>query len=245
MVTIVPLTGIPEIRPGDDLGSHVAAAAARAGGLADGDVVAVAQKVVSKSEGRTVRLEDVEPSAFARAVAGPNRDARHTEVVLRESARIVRMRDGLVISETRHGFVCAAAGVDASNAGEAGTLILLPLDPDASAARLRMRLRELTGRDVGVVVTDTHGRPFREGIVEVAIGAAGIEVLRDHRGERDSTGYELHATVVATADEVAAAAGLVTTKTAGVPAAIVRGLSIAGDDDARRLVMTRERSLFG
>jgi coenzyme F420-0:L-glutamate ligase/coenzyme F420-1:gamma-L-glutamate ligase len=245
MVTILPLGGLPEIRPGDDLGGHVAAAAERVGGLADGDVVAVALKVVSKAEGRIVRLEDVEASPFARAVAGPDRDPRRTEVVLRESARIVRMRDGLVISETRHGFVCAAAGVDASNAGEPGTLILLPLDPDASAARLRARLREVTGRDVGVVVTDTHGRPFREGIVEVAIGAAGIEVLRDHRGELDSTGYELHATVVATADEVAAAAGLVMVKTAGVPAAVVRGLSIAGDDDARRLVMPRERSLFG
>lgn len=243
-MSVLPLEGLPEVRAGDDLGALLADAAGRAGGLLAGDVVVVAQKVVSKAEGRTVRLADVEPSAFARAIAGPERDPRHTEVVLREAARIVRMRPGLVVAETRHGFVCAAAGVDASNAGEPGTLVLLPLDPDASAAALRSRLRELTGAEVGVVVSDTHGRPFREGIVEVAIGAAGIAVLRDHRGERDATGYELHATVIAVADELAAAAGLVMGKVAAVPAAVVRGVEAAGEGSARELVMPAEKSLF-
>jgi coenzyme F420-0:L-glutamate ligase/coenzyme F420-1:gamma-L-glutamate ligase len=244
MLTVLPLEGIPEIGPGDDLGALVADAAERAGGLQDADVVAVAQKAVSKSEGRIVRLADVEPSAFARALAGEERDARQAEVVLRESVRIVRMRPGLVISETPHGFVCAAAGVDASNASAPGSVVLLPVDPDASAAGLRARLEERSGRRVGVIVTDTFGRAWREGIANVAIGAAGVEVLRDLRGRTDANGYELHATVIAVADEIAAAAELVMGKTAGVPAAIVRGLDVAGDGKASDLVMSAERDLF-
>jgi coenzyme F420-0:L-glutamate ligase/coenzyme F420-1:gamma-L-glutamate ligase len=244
MLTILPLPGMPEVRSGDDLARLVAEAAEQAGGLEDGDVVAVAQKVVSKAEGRIVRLADVEPSEFARQVAGPERDARQTEVVLREAVRIVRMRPGLIIAETRHGFVCAAAGVDASNAPERDSVILLPVDPDASAELLRTRLRELTGRTVGVVVTDTFGRAWREGIANVAVGAAGIEVLRDLRGQTDANGYELHATVVAVADEIAAAAELVMGKTNAVPAAVLRGLDVAGDGRARDLVMSAERDMF-
>jgi coenzyme F420-0:L-glutamate ligase/coenzyme F420-1:gamma-L-glutamate ligase len=191
-----------------------------------------------------VRLGDVEPSVFARAHAGTARDARLTEVVLREAVRIVRMRPGLIIAETRHGFVCAGAGVDASNASEADSVVLLPEDPDASAARLRAALEERFGVRVGVVVTDTFGRAWREGIVNVAIGVAGLAPLIDYRGRTDSTGYELHATVVAVADEIAAAAELVKGKTDGVPAAIVRGLALEGDGTAHDLVMPAERDLF-
>lgn len=243
-IQVIPLEGIPEVRDGDDLGLLLATAAERAGGLEDDDVVAVAQKAVSKVEGRVVRLAAVEPSQLARRIAGDDRDARQLEVVLRESARIVRMRPPLVIAETRHGFVCASAGVDASNAPEPGAVVLLPLDPDASAARLRRRLGDLSGRSVGVLVTDSFGRPWRQGIVEVAIGAAGLEPLLDLRGRRDRTGYELRATVVAVADEIACAAGLVMGKTDGVPAAVVRGFSIAGEGRARSLIMPPERDLF-
>jgi coenzyme F420-0:L-glutamate ligase/coenzyme F420-1:gamma-L-glutamate ligase len=211
--------------------------------LEDGDVVVVAQKAVSKVEGRVVRLGDVEPSPQARDLAGEE-DPRRLEVILGESARLVRTRPPLVIAETRHGFVCASAGVDASNASAPGTLVLLPLDPDASARRIRARLLELTGRTVGVVVSDSFGRAWRQGTTDVAIGAAGIETLRDLAGTRDRTGYELHATVIAVADEIAGAAELVMGKTRGVPAAIVRGLDVAGDGTARDLVMPRERDLF-
>lgn len=237
------LEGIPEVRPGDDLAGLLFSAAERAGGLADGDVVAVAHKVVSKAEGRVVPLAGVEPSARARELAGGG-DPRRTEVVLREAVRIVRSRPPLVIAETRHGFVCASAGVDASNAPEPETVVLLPEDPDASAARLRAALEERTGRSLGVVVTDTFGRAWRRGIANVAIGAAGIEVLRDLRGRRDAAGYELRATVIALADEIAAAAELVMGKTDRVPAAVVRGLAVAGEGTVRDLVMPPEQNLF-
>jgi coenzyme F420-0:L-glutamate ligase/coenzyme F420-1:gamma-L-glutamate ligase len=242
-VRILPLEGIPEIRAGDDLGALVAAAVERTGGLMDGDVVVVAQKAVSKAEGRVVRLEDVEPSDRARELAGED-DPRRLEVVLGESVRVVRARAPLVIAETRHGFVCASAGVDASNAPEAGMLVLLPLDPDASAERLRSRLAELTGATPAVLVTDSFGRAWRQGTTDVAIGIAGLRPLLDLRGERDPTGYELHATTIALADEIAGAAELVMGKTRRVPAAIVRGLDVAGDGSARDLVMPAERDLF-
>ena len=240
---ILPLPGIPEVREGDDLGALVADAAASAGGFEDGDVVVVAQKVVSKAEGRVVDPREIEPSHLARHVAGDG-DARHVEAILRESARIVRMRPPLVIAETRHGFVCASAGVDASNAPAEGLLVLLPLDPDASAARLRTRLRELTGRAVGVIVSDSFGRPWRQGTTDVALGAAGVVALRDLRGRRDSAGYELRSTEIAVADEIAGAAELVMGKTDRVPAAVVRGLDVAGDGRGGDLVMPSERNLF-
>jgi len=243
-VRVVPLRGIPELGEGDDLGELVARAAERAGGLEAGDVVVVAQKAVSKVEGRVVRLDDVEPSARARELACDD-DPRRLEVILREAREIVRARPPLVITETRHGFVCASAGVDASNAKGPGTLVLLPLDPDASAARLRERIRELGGVDVGVVVSDSFGRAWRRGTTDVALGVAGVAALLDLRGERDSAGYELHATEIAVADEIAGAAELVMGKTDGVPAAIVRGVSrAAGDGRGRDLLMPRERDLF-
>ena len=236
---VIPVEGMPEVRAGDDLAALIAERTA----LEDGDVVVVAQKVVSKAEGRVVRLDALEPSARARELAG-DRDPRHLEAVLRESVRVVRERDGLVIAETRHGFVCASAGVDASNTPEAGTLVLLPLDPDASAAGLRGRLRELTGRTVAVLVSDSFGRPWRQGTTDVAIGAAGLTVLLDLRGRHDPTGYELHATQIAVADEIAGAAELVLGKTDRIPAAVVRGLDLAGEGKARDLVMPPERDLF-
>ena len=166
------------------------------------------------------------------------------EVILRETAEVVRSRPPLVIAETRHGFVCASAGVDASNAPGPDTLVLLPDDPDASAAALRAALRERTGAHVGVVVTDSFGRPWRGGTTDVAIGAAGVEVLRDLRGSRDPAGYELHATVIAVADELAGAAQLVMGKLARIPAAVVRGLDVRGEGRAAELVMPPERDLF-
>ena len=242
-VRIIPLEGIPEVTEGDDLAMLLGQAAERAGGLEDGDVLVVAHKVVSKAEGRVVQLDTVEPSRRAADLAA-DKDPHQVEVVLREATRIVRARPPLVIAETRHGFVCASAGVDASNAPEAGTVVLLPEDPDASAARLRDRLRDLTDCEIGVIVSDSFGRAWRQGTTDVAIGSAGIEPLRDLRGTRDSAGYELHATVIATADEIAGAAELVRGKTDGIPAVIVRGLDVAGDGTARDLLMPAERDLF-
>jgi coenzyme F420-0:L-glutamate ligase/coenzyme F420-1:gamma-L-glutamate ligase len=236
---IIAIEGVPGIREGDDLAALIAERAE----LEDGDVVVVAQKAVSKAEGRVVSLADVEPSPEARELAA-DEDPRRLEVILREADRIVRTRPPLVIAASRHGFVCASAGVDASNAPGPDQVVLLPEDPDASARRLRDRLRELSSRDVGVVVSDSFGRPWRQGTTDVAIGAAGIRPLLDLQGERDSVGYELHATVIATADEVAGAAELVMGKTDGVPAAIVRGLEVAGEGRARELVMPEERDLF-
>jgi coenzyme F420-0:L-glutamate ligase/coenzyme F420-1:gamma-L-glutamate ligase len=230
---VIPLEGMPEVEVGADLAAE----------LEDGDVVVLAQKIVSKAEGRVVSLHEVEPTERARELAGGD-DPRRLEVILREAVRVVRSRPPLVIAETRHGFVCASAGVDSSNAPEAGMVVLLPEDPDASAARIRERLHGLTGRDVAVLVTDSFGRPWRQGTTDVAIGAAGLRVLLDLRGTRDRTGYELHATTIAVADELAGAAELVMGKTKGLPGAIVRGLSLAGEGRARDLVMPPERDLF-
>ena len=242
-IRVFGLPGIPEVEPGDDLAGLLADAAGRAGGLEDGDVVVVAQKVVSKSEGRIVRLADVVATPRAVELAA-DRDPRHVQVILDESARIVRSRPPLVIAETRHGFVCASAGVDASNAKGEGTLILLPLDPDASAAVLRDGLRERTGREVGVIVSDSFGRAWRQGTTEVALGVAGVTALLDLTGRRDAAGYELHATLIARADELASAAELVLGKLERVPAAVIRGVAAAGDGTGRDLVMPPERDLF-
>src|SRR5205085_541096 len=225
---IIPVTGLPDVDDGDDVAELVAEAVE----LEDGDVLVLAQKIVSKSEGRVVQLVEVNPSARARELAGDD-DPRHTEMILREAVRIVRIRGSLVIAETRQGFVCASAGVDASNAPAAGTLVLLPEDADASARRIRVRLAELTDRTVGVVVSDSFGRAWRQGTTDVAIGAAGIVTLLDLRGRRDRVGYELHATAIALADEIAGAAELVMGKTRGIPGAVVRGLEVAGEGTAR------------
>jgi len=242
VISIAPVDGLPEIRAGDDVGALVAERAS----LEDGDVVVVAQKAVSKAEGRVVSLADVDASDRARALAGGWCDPRETEVILREATRIVRSRNALVIAETRHGFVCASAGVDHSNAPEPGTLVLLPLDPDASARGIRDSIRRRSGKDVGVVVTDSFGRPFRRGTTDVAIGTAGIVALADLRGTPDRGGSLLRSTQVAVADEIAAAANLVRAdKAGGVPVVVVRGVAHAhGDGSAADLVMPRDRDLF-
>jgi coenzyme F420-0:L-glutamate ligase / coenzyme F420-1:gamma-L-glutamate ligase len=238
-VNVLPVTGLPEIREGDDL----AAMTAERVELEDGDVLVVAQKVVSKAEGRVVRLEEIEPSERALELANDD-DPRRTEAILREAAEIVRIRPPLLIVQTRHGFTCASAGVDASNAPEPGMLVLLPLDPDASAAQIRDRVRELTGKTVGVIVSDSFGRPWRMGTTDVAIGSAGIRVLDDLRGTKDRIGYELRSTQIAIADELAGAAQLVMGKADGIPVAVIRGLDVAGDGAAVELVMPPERDLF-
>jgi coenzyme F420-0:L-glutamate ligase / coenzyme F420-1:gamma-L-glutamate ligase len=240
VISVLPVEGLPEIAEGDDLAALVAGRAV----LEDGDVLVVAQKAVSKAEGRVVDLAGVEPSDRARELAGGEEDPRRVEIILRESARVVRSRPPLVISETRHGFVCASAGVDRSNAPGPDTLVLLPVDPDASAVRLRERLAELTGRRVAVIVSDSFGRAWRQGTTDVAIGVAGLAPLLDLNGTRDRGGYELHATTIAVADEIASAAQLVMGKVDGIPAAVVRGLAVGGDGTARELVMPPERDLF-
>jgi coenzyme F420-0:L-glutamate ligase / coenzyme F420-1:gamma-L-glutamate ligase len=238
-LAISALRGLPELREGDDLARLIVDRAE----LQDRDVLVVAQKAISKIEGRIVQLDEVEPSARACELAGDG-DPRRIEVILSEAKRIVRTRGSLLITETHHGFVCASSGVDASNAPRPGTVVLLPVDPDASAERLRSVLGELTGRDVGVVVSDSFGRPWRRGSTDVAIGAAGLDVLLDLRGERDPNGYELTSTVIAIADEIAGAAQLVMGKLARAPVAIVRGLNAGADGRARDLVMPAERNLF-
>jgi coenzyme F420-0:L-glutamate ligase/coenzyme F420-1:gamma-L-glutamate ligase len=241
-IRVIGLEGIPEVSEGNDVAALVAEAAGRAGGLEDGDVVVVTQKIVSKAEGRVLALDEVEPSRFAREISA-DKDPRQTEVVLREAVRIVRLRPPFVIAETSHGLVCGSAGVDFSNAPEPESAVLLPVDPDASAQALRDRLVALTGRSVGVLVTDSFGRPWRQGTVDVAIGAAGLRVLVDLLGSRDRVGYELQAQI-AIADEIASAAELVMGKTRGIPGAIVRGLDVAGSGRGRDLLMPPDRDLF-
>jgi coenzyme F420-0:L-glutamate ligase/coenzyme F420-1:gamma-L-glutamate ligase len=244
VVSVIPLEGLPELEESDDLGLLLHAAAARAGGLEVGDVVVVAQKAVSKVEGRVVRLADVEPSPRAVELAGEDGNPHQIEVILRESREVIRSRPPLVIAETRHGFVCASAGVDASNTPADGTVVLLPLDPDDSARRLRERLLELSGTEVGVIVSDSFGRAWRQGTTDVALGVAGLAPLRDLRGTKDARGRELQTTRIAVADEIAGAAELVLGKARQVPAAIVRGVDAGGEGSATELVMPRERDLF-
>jgi coenzyme F420-0:L-glutamate ligase / coenzyme F420-1:gamma-L-glutamate ligase len=242
---ILPVGGIPEVRPGDDPSVLIA----RAAGddlLKTGDVVVVTHKVVSKAEGRLVDLATIEPSALAKGFAARyDKDPRQIEVVMRESKRIVRMDRGIIISETHHGFVCANAGVDASNVPGDEMVCLLPLDPDASARRLRDALTSLAGGDLAVVVSDSFGRTWRHGITNVAIGVAGMQPLADYRGERDPYGYPLTASVLAVADELAAAAELVMGKTKAIPVAVVRNYPYErGSGTGRDLLMEPERDLF-
>jgi coenzyme F420-0:L-glutamate ligase/coenzyme F420-1:gamma-L-glutamate ligase len=224
---LVPLTGIPEVALGTDLATLLGDAVQRAGGLEEGDLVVVAQKVVSKAEGRFEEADD------------------HLEVILREARAVRRRRGDLVIAETEHGFVCASAGVDRSNAPGENTVVLLPRDPDASAARIRDALGARFGIAPAVIVSDSFGRAWRQGTTDVAIGVAGMQPLLDLRGTKDARGYTLESTVIAVADELAGAAELVMGKTAGVPAVLVRGYSVpAGDGSARDIVMPPERDLF-
>lgn len=241
-IQLIPVEGLPEVRAGDDLARLITAHAE----LAAHDVLVIAQKVVSKSEGRVVRLADVTASDEARAIAPrliAQPDPRVVQVVLEESVRVLRS-SRVLITETRHGYVCANAGVDHSNIPGDDTLALLPLDADASARQLRAGIRELTGVDVGVIVSDTFGRPWRLGIVNVALGTDGVHAVIDLRGRRDDAGKPLHATVLAVADDVAAAAGLLMGKTRRVPAVIVRGIRMAGAGSGRDLIRPPEEDLF-
>jgi len=224
---VIPLAGIPEVAPGDDLVSLLGDAVERTDGLEEGDVLVVSQKVVSKAEGRVEEADDV------------------LEVILREAHAVRRRRGDLVIAETEHGFVCASAGVDRSNTPGDGWVVLLPRDPDASATRLRDGLRERFGVAPAVIVSDSFGRAWRDGTTDVAIGVAGMRALRDLRGTNDARGRTLEGTVIAVADELAGAAELVLGKAAGVPAALVRGYEVPpGDGSARELVIPPERDLF-
>jgi len=240
MLSIIPVHGLPEIREDDDLAAMVVDRIE----LQDDDVLVVAQKAVSKLEGRVIRIDSLEASPKAIELAADERDPREVEAVLREAKRIVRERGPLVIAETQHGFVCASAGVDHSNAPEEGTLVLLPVDPDASARRIRERVADLTGRAVAVVVTDSFGRPFRQGTTDVAIGVAGFDPMLDLRGTTDRIGYELRSSRVAIADEIAAAADLARGKAEGVPAVVLRGLHLQGDGTARDILIEHELDLF-
>jgi coenzyme F420-0:L-glutamate ligase / coenzyme F420-1:gamma-L-glutamate ligase len=245
-INIIGLAGLPEIVRGDDVATLISRAV-RASNLsvANGDVFVIAQKIVSKAEGRTVELETVEPSRAAREWAESfDKDPRAVEVVLRESRRIVRRERGVIISETHHGFVCANAGVDSSNTAE-GTAVLLPEDPDRSARQIKESLEHAFGVRVAVIISDTFGRPWREGLVNVALGVAGLAPLRDYRGELDSHGRPLRVTVIAVADEMASAAELVMKKSSGVPVAIIRGYDYqARDSSGRELIRAAEQDLF-
>jgi coenzyme F420-0:L-glutamate ligase / coenzyme F420-1:gamma-L-glutamate ligase len=234
--------GLPEVRPGDDLGDLISSEAK----LRPHDVLVIAQKVVSKSEGRLRKLDGVVAGDEAKRIAPQlvaNHDPRFVQVVLDESVRVLRFQR-VLITETRHGFVCANSGVDQSNIGEPGVVTLLPDDPDASAQRIRARIHERAGVDVGVIVSDTFGRPWRLGIVNVALGVAGLPALIDLRGTLDDAGREMHATVLAIADDLASTAGLVMRKTARAPVVVIRGLELAGDGHGRDLIRPAEEDVF-
>jgi coenzyme F420-0:L-glutamate ligase/coenzyme F420-1:gamma-L-glutamate ligase len=246
-VRILPLVVAGEIRAGDSLSGKLLAAAANAGlRFQDGDIQVVKHKIVSKAEGALVALDQIRPSASSRVWARRyGLDARVTELALRESRRIVRRRRGVLITETRHGFICANSGVDVSNVDGGRHALLLPRDPDRSAARLRRDLKKHLGLAIAVIVSDSFGRPWREGLTEAAIGVAGMRPLRDYRGRRDPHGYPLRVSIDAIADELACAAGLVCGKLARTPACIIRGFPYSRrTGSARELIRPAKFDLF-
>lgn len=247
-IQIFGIDGIPEVQPGDDLVELIISGLVQSNTpLLDDDVIVVTHKIVSKAEGQLVDLTTIEPSALAIQWAEQfEKDDRQVEVVLREAVRIVRMERGILITETRHGFICANAGVDASNV-RPDTVCLLPENPDRSAAEIRDGLKRELGVEVGVVISDSFGRPWRNGIVNIAIGVAGIPALADYRGQTDAAGYNLHVTVLAIADEIAAAAELIMNKLDARPVAIVRGYQFPVTDEpgtGHDLIMDATRDLF-
>lgn len=244
-IRIIGITGLPEIRTGDSLPDLLSAAITRrAVGVQDGDICVVAQKIVSKAEGRLVRLAEVQPGSLASLWAEVNgKDPRLTEVILRESKRVIRMDRGRIIVETHQGFVCANAGVDASNTPP-GTVTLLPEDADRSARKLQAGLRTLLGVQVGLIVSDTFGRPWREGLTNVALGVAGLAPLTDYRGRPDTFGRRLQGTVMAVADELASAAELIMGKTRQIPAVIIKGAPAAGTGSGQDMLRPSEQDLF-
>jgi len=245
-IEVIPLSGIPEVAKGDDLAALILQSLERGSlALEDGDVLVVKHKVVSKAEGRTVRLDSVVPGRRARALAKrEGKDPKLVELVLREAVRVVRAGHGVIITETRQGFVCANSGIDQSNVGK-GSVALFPLDPDRSARRLRLRIEKLTGKKIAVVVTDTFGRPWRLGQTDVAIGCSGVLPLVEYSGKRDKFGYELRVTEPSVVDEIAGAAELAIGKLKGIPAAVVRGAEYArGEGGVKSMLMPRDRDLF-
>jgi len=246
MISIIGLESIPLIHRGDDLGGIIVEAAERQKwGIEDDDIIVVTQKIVSKAEGRLVELKEIEPSEFAKEIADrTDRDPRHVEVILRDTSRIVKMKRRILITETKHGFVSANAGVDRSNVEE-GLVSLLPEDPDESARRIRDEIQEITGKETAVIITDTWGRPWRLGQVDFAIGLAGMSPFRDYRGETDMFGYTLSVTNIAVADELASAAELVKGKLRGIPVVIIRGYDYPkGEGSAKDMVRPIEEDLF-
>ena len=248
-IQIITLPGLPEVSPGDDLARLITEAVRQNELLiAAGDIFVVAHKIVSKSEGRIVRLDTINPSERARQWAAEyHKDSRLIELVLREARRILKMERGVIVAETSHGFVCANAGVDGSNTAE-DTAILLPEDPDRSAKQLHNLLTKTYGMPLGVIISDTFGRPWREGLVNVALGTAGIAPLIDYRGQKDASGKILQATLIALGDEIASAAELVMGKSDGVPVAILKGIQgvQAGPQSlgAKELIRPVERDIF-
>ncbi len=246
-IRILPIVVSGEIRAGESLSARLLEAVRNLGlRFQDGDILVVKHKIVSKAEGALVALDEIKPSNATRTWARRyGLDARVSELALRESQRIVRRKRGVLITETKHGFVCANSGVDVSNVDGGQHAVLLPVDPDRSAARLRRELKKQVGLEVAVIISDSFGRPWREGLTEVAIGVAGIRPLVDYRGRRDPHGYSLHATVDAVADELACAAGLACGKLAGTPACIIRGYSYRrGNGRARELIRPAKNDLF-
>lgn len=247
MIQIIGLEGMPLIKEGDDIGALILDAAQRQGmKLGEGDIVVVTQKIISKSEGRILDLSRIVPSPFALHIAKQTgRDPRHVEVILRESKRIVKMQDQHLIVETRHGFVCANGGVDKSNVEGEECVSFLPVDPDESARRIRATIRRLSGVDVAVIISDTFGRPWRIGHVNVAIGVSGMKPIIDYRGQRDMFNYVLTVTLMAVADEIASAAELVMNKSDGVPVAIFKGYSYKKEEGkGTELIRPAELDLF-
>ena len=245
-IEVIPLQGIPEVAKGEDLAALVIDAVGRSSlALEDGDVVVVKHKIVSKAEGRVVRLSSVTPGRRAKSLAKQEgKDPRIVELMLRESVRVVRAGHGVIITETTHGFVCANAGIDQSNVGK-GSVALLPVDPDASAQKLRRELEKRTGKVLAVVVADTFGRPWRLGQTDVAIGCSGVLPLVEYAGRSDKFGYELRVTEPSVVDEIAGAAELAIGKLNGIPAAIVRGVEyVRGDGTVKEMLMPPDRDLF-
>lgn len=247
MIQIIGVRKIPLVKRGDDVADLIVEAAKAEGiGMSNRDILVVAQKIVSKAEGGVVDLKQVRPSARADEIAKTSgKDPRHVETILKETAKIVRLKGPHVIVQTRQGFICANAGVDKSNVEDSDSVVVLPVDPDKSARKIRERIRQLTGADVGVIISDTFGRAWRIGQVNVAIGVDGLRAVMDYRGSKDMFGYVLNVTQVAVADELASAAELVMKKSEGIPVAIIRGLDYAqGAGSGRDLIRPEEEDLF-
>jgi coenzyme F420-0:L-glutamate ligase / coenzyme F420-1:gamma-L-glutamate ligase len=245
-IQIIPLPGIPEVREGDDVAKMIVGAAGSEPGIAGGDIIVITQKIVSKAEKRVIPLASVKPSADAlRLAIETEKDPRLVELILRESNGIVRQRGPILITETRHGFVCANSGIDASNVGPEGTVCLLPEDPDRSAQAIRAEIGRATGADVAVIISDTFGRAWRDGHTNVAIGVAGMLPFVDYVGQSDQFGYELRVSTLAVADELAGAAELVQNKLDAIPVAIIRGYPYPkGEGTARQMIRPKENDLF-